>query len=160
MIEHAACTSADPYIFGVPDEPAAALTYCGECPVRAWCLRQVQPAISHFDGVAGGHAWARGEHVSGDRDDPILHDYLQSIGKRLPRKVRRRRSPRERRESVDAVVVRQFLDGHVDHTRLNSVERRFAAAYLIGSGWERSAALRHCHVRAPADPVLLSLARL
>jgi hypothetical protein len=140
MNEEAACSEVTPYVFEDPDNPKTALAYCAVCPVRAWCLRQVQPASSYFDGIAGGHVWKEGQHRGGDRKDPILRDYLRA---RDPNAIRRaRRSER----SKDPVKVRQFLDGWLPVEELTRIERRLAAAWLIGEGWTRSAAIKHCHV--------------
>ena len=38
-----------------------ALQVCAPCTVKEWCLAEVRPAESHFDGVAGGVAWINGK---------------------------------------------------------------------------------------------------
>lgn len=40
----------------------SALMACRGCSVKDECLAFVQPARSHFDGIAGGKAWREGKH--------------------------------------------------------------------------------------------------
>lgn len=75
------CEGTDPEYFDNPALFYTALKVCRGCPVRMWCLQRVDPAKSHYDGVAGGHAWKDGHVVSRwdtDPDDPVVELYLES----------------------------------------------------------------------------------
>ena len=74
-----ACEGQDPWFFEDPFAHQYALDICALCPVRLWCLNQVDPARMYFDGVAGGHVWKDGELVRSwlpDKPDPVLVTYL------------------------------------------------------------------------------------
>lgn len=76
------CQGEDPYIFDNEWTYGMALGMCEECPVRLWCLRQVDPARSYFDGVAGGHVWKEGrpqDRMTNPRQDEVLITYLATI---------------------------------------------------------------------------------
>ena len=80
--EQAPCTSPwiNPSIFDAFLEPATALSICALCPVRLWCLKLVEPASSHYDGIAGGHVWREGKLQDGhtDKEEPILQIYMRN----------------------------------------------------------------------------------
>ena len=82
MKEEAKCRGLDPRIFDWPAFNTEALQICDTCTVRAWCLDQVRPAQSFYDGVAGGHTWSNGALVckSCIKTDPILIRYIERIG--------------------------------------------------------------------------------
>jgi hypothetical protein len=78
------CRGMNPQIFEWPVFNTEALQVCDTCTVRAWCLEQVKPAQSYFDGVAGGHTWRDGELkcTSCLKTDDILINYMSRQPKR------------------------------------------------------------------------------
>jgi hypothetical protein len=136
-----ACAGSPPEWFDIWDEPGLALSVCAECPVRQWCLNTVDPLRSHFDGVAGGHAWHEGEHRGGDLFDAELQLYISRV------------NPRHRSAGIidatriDHTAVRSFLEGKLPWHLLNQDERVMAAKHLIDSGkMSTSKAALHCHL--------------
>lgn len=148
MIEEAACAEATFYAFEDPSEPEIGLSYCATCPVRSWCLREVRPATSNFDGVAGGHVWKNGEHIGGSREDGILLDYMREAGKKLPerayRAIRQRKPKAPPKPKPNYTAVRFLLNGHILWEDVELVDRQLAAAHLIGDGWTEEDAKRFC----------------
>lgn len=83
--DHPACVGEDPQLFEFNLFFAAAIDICSTCPVRAWCLRQVDPARhTVYEGVTGGYAWKNGYPQQGNPNDPILAAYVSS---RPPRPI-------------------------------------------------------------------------
>lgn len=77
--ETPACQDTNPDYFDMDFMYPAALAICEPCPVKLWCLRQVDPARSYFDGVAGGHVWYEGKvqgKLTDPTTDPLLNIYL------------------------------------------------------------------------------------
>lgn len=62
--EDPACVNTDPAYFEEPYLYERGLQVCNTCQVHLWCLNRVDPARSHFDGVAGGQAWKDGRLVA------------------------------------------------------------------------------------------------
>lgn len=76
-----ACAGADPQLFEFDLLYSEAVTYCDRCPVRAWCLRHMDPIRNrHFSGVAGGYPWHDGyPHARYiNEHDPVLIAYLST----------------------------------------------------------------------------------
>ena len=76
-----ACAGADPQLFEMDLFYAQALEYCARCPVRAWCLRQVDPIRnSLWAGVAGGYPWNNGFPNAAyiNAQDHVLIAYLNT----------------------------------------------------------------------------------
>lgn len=77
-----ACSNADPQLFEFDLFYQQGIAVCGKCPVRAWCLREVDPIrYRFFEGVAGGHVWRDGYVIPQDEKtgkDPILLTYLNT----------------------------------------------------------------------------------
>lgn len=80
-----ACEGADPLLFEFDLFYDQAMQICETCPVRAWCLRQVDPARhTYYEGVAGGYPWQNGypnlRYTQGKSEtlDPILSSYLST----------------------------------------------------------------------------------
>ena len=145
MASEAACIDVEPLVFDNYDEPKTALKYCAVCPVRDWCLKQVEPIESMFDGIAGGHVWKDGTHRQGNLKDPVLRDYVKQSRHRLKRSEQPKKT-----EQVDRVALSQFLAGRIPHTALTAHERTLAAAWLIGEGWTEEDAVMRCHVSSRA----------
>lgn len=75
--DHPACVGEDPQLFEFDLFFDAGLGICQTCPVRSWCLRQVDPIRhNYFDGVAGGYIWKDGLARNPDPNDPIIVAYL------------------------------------------------------------------------------------
>lgn len=142
--ELAACAETEPLVFYNYSKPKTALEYCARCPVRDWCLKQVDPIDSMFDGIAGGHVWRDGTHREGDLKDPVLSEYVKRSRHRLKTSKPRKRGERKR---TDRVLLGQFLRGSVPHTLLTEKERALAAAWLISQGWSEDDAVKHCNVK-------------
>lgn len=63
----------------------AGLNICRTCPVRAWCLRQVDPArYTAYEGVTGGYVWKHGLPELPDPLDHTLTAYLATRPNRKP----------------------------------------------------------------------------
>lgn len=77
------CVDEEPSLFDVEFTYGMALAICQNCPVREWCLNQVDPARSYYDGVAGGVVWREGipnPKWTDVRRDVTLIDYLARRG--------------------------------------------------------------------------------
>lgn len=144
ITSEAACAEVEPLVFDNYQKPKHALKYCAVCPVRGWCLRQVDPIESFFDGIAGGHVWRDGVHREGSLKDPVLREYVSSSRHRLKTSKPRKRGERKR---TDRVLLGQFLSGKVPNTLLTEKERALAAAWLISQGWSEDDAVKHCNVK-------------
>lgn len=66
--------------------------FCDGCPVKDLCLKEINPAKYHYDGVAGGFVWVNGRplerefELMDERDRPFAdHETLNKyLGRRLP----------------------------------------------------------------------------
>lgn len=81
-----ACHGEDPQLFEFDLFYPQALKICATCPVRDWCLREVDPIRhNYFEGVSGGYAWKNGypnaKHF--DPDDHVLVAYLSTRRRKL-----------------------------------------------------------------------------
>lgn len=115
-----ACVGKNPELFDWPEFAYAAIEICNECPVQAWCLREVDPARSYFDGVAGGHQWRDGQvlnRYSDPRNDTILQIYLSQA---IYRKMR----------PTNMDLVRDFVVGKAHRKQLTLLEAIEAARLL------------------------------
>lgn len=108
-----------------------ALAICAPCPVKAWCLRQVDPVPGFYDGVAGGHVWKDGQvvHKWTDTQEPIVQVYLAS---RRGTKVR----------SNDNQKILQLIIGNLHWTRTTFAERVAAAVEMSSGGYEPKRAMK------------------
>lgn len=81
-----ACAGKDPQLFEFDMFYSEAVAICSSCPVRAWCLREVDPIrYKEFEGVAGGHAWKNGYALpqhSNALNDTVLHMYIDTRARR------------------------------------------------------------------------------
>lgn len=137
-----ACLGRPPEWFDHWEEPELAMSVCESCPVRQWCLNTVDPLRSHFDGIAGGHAWHEGEHRGGDLFDPELQLYIARVNPR-----HRSAAALLDQNRIDHTAVRGFLSDRLPWHMLNSAERTMAAKHLIYSGkMSASRAAEHCHL--------------
>lgn len=74
-----ACVGKDPEIFEFDLFYPEAVSICSTCPVRAWCLRYMDPIRNRaFSGVAGGYPWHDGYPNARyiDENDQVLVAYL------------------------------------------------------------------------------------
>lgn len=115
-----ACQGTNPELFDWAEFAPTAIDICGACKVQAWCLRQVDPARSYFDGVAGGHQWREGQVLdrwTNPAKDLTLQIYLR------PKKPRRT-------ERVNEQRVSDFMVGLIPWNRITIEERHEAARRL------------------------------
>lgn len=100
-------------IFEIPEFAPIAIDICNDCQVRAWCLKQVEPAKNFYDGVVGGHEWRDG-HVQYRHTDPVSDPIVQLyLGTRRSRTTLPVNSPR----------VRDFMVGKIPCSKLTMAER-------------------------------------
>jgi hypothetical protein len=126
-----ACEGKDPEMFDHPEFPLPALKVCGTCDVRAWCLRQVDPARHYYDGIVGGHVWQDGkpQGTFSELEDPTLKFYLRGL-----------RPPSPYRINVDKIT--DFLVGLLPWNRLTIGERMGATAHMAEQGYRIDQAIR------------------
>lgn len=134
-----ACEGEKPALFDDWQNPERAIAICETCPVREWCLELLDPVRTHFEGIAGGHAWAGGQHRAGNVFDETLENYLEET----------KPAPQDTKDKnvIDAAAVAMFLRGELQWKYLNTNERRMAAKHLVASGrMTGSQAAAHCHL--------------
>lgn len=133
------CEGMDPLIFDIPEFAPTAIDACNDCKVRAWCLKQVDPAKNYYDGVAGGHQWLDGRilHRWSDPDkDQIVQLYLGS-------KRRKANMP------VNSPRVRDFMVGKIGWHKLSIAERQEAVRRMAAQGTPQELAAKYTNL----DPI-------
>lgn len=126
-----ACEGKDPEMFDHPEFPLPALKICRTCDVRAWCLRQVNPAAHFYDGIVGGHAWKDGKPLGefSNLEDPILKMY-------------ERRKVHAARKVVRQERITEFLIGKRAWNALNYEELVAATAHMAVQNYRIDLAIR------------------
>jgi hypothetical protein len=120
-----ACEGADPVAFDQTEyqNTSHGLNICANCPVRAWCLDQVDPAQSFFDGIAGGHVWIGGKIKWTIPNDEIARNYLE-----------RRNISTVWKQRFEPNMVQRFLNGEAEPMQLSTTERIAAAKKIYQDG--------------------------
>lgn len=122
--DHIACGDADPEWFDMYEAPTIALNYCKECPMRRWCLEQVNPARMGYDGIAGGHVFKDGRVITrwSNINDPILKLYQRRAGNNAAAR------------HIDEAKIDQLIMGERSYGLCSFEERVHAALRMAARG--------------------------